>query len=48
MELKKITIDGEELEIALKLDDEYYEKNYNEEELEQTLELEKIEDNNHE
>ena len=42
MELKKIIIDGEEVEIALKLDDEYYEKN-DSYDLEDTLEFSKIE-----
>ena len=48
METKKIIIDGEEVEVAVKLDDEYYERNYNEEKLEKTLELEIIEDSNNE
>ena len=48
MEFKKIIIDGEEIEVALKLDDEYYEKNYSDAELENTLELEKTEDNDYE
>lgn len=37
-EIKKIIIDGEEIEIAVKLDKEYYEVNYN---LENTLNLTK-------
>ena len=44
MELKTIIIDGKEVEIAIKLNEEYYEKNENL--LENTLKLDKIENEN--
>ena len=36
MELKTINIDGEDIEVAIKLDPEYYEENFD---LEDTMEL---------
>ncbi len=41
MDIKKIIIDGEEIEIALKLDESYYEKN-NHLNLEDTLKLDEL------
>ena len=45
MDIKKIIIDNEEIEVALKLDDSYYEKNDNNY-LENTLNLDELKDLN--
>ena len=44
MEVKNILIDGEEYEVAIKVDKEFYETNRNDVDLEDTIQLDNLND----